>query len=413
MFRNDDSAKPTPAGNNESTHVVPPSPVWAVSTITATGLLGAGAPIVIDGPSNMAVLVSIGIAVLSTFSLWSTLRWRVRSHEAVSATLAEAASPTCAKIGRCIDGLDKLCVEAVPVWSGQIEMARGHTEDAITALSNRFAAISQRITNTVAVSDGATGSAGLAGLLNASQSELHEILTTLRKALANRNSLLERATALSTLTDELKRMAQGVADIAKQTNLLALNAAIEAARAGEAGRGFAVVADEVRKLSSSSGDTGLKINATVDTVNAAIGDMLETSRRYVVEDETLVEDAEARIAQIVERIRSTASGMAENSETLREESRAIGVEINDVLVALQFQDRVSQVLNLVNQDLSKLRGNIQDSQNLLASGGSVAPIDAERWLDELSHTYTMPEQHAVHRGDTGSAKSSSDEITFF
>jgi methyl-accepting chemotaxis protein len=418
---------------NMSSTITPPVPSIKAGERGAHGpqfpLVFVGAPAVLSGLAgattlltlsgmNLPAFVAAGVILVFSLALaaWSVHNCRQQFATVLDAQHAAAIQLQCERKGRCIGGLDRLCVDVLPVWSGQIEMARSHTEESITALTARFAEISQSIATTVSMSQGSAGAGGLAELLNASQEELNEIIATLRGALANRNALVERATAMASLTGDLKRMAQDVAEIAKQTNLLALNAAIEAARAGEAGRGFAVVADEVRKLSTSSGDTGRKITETVDTVNAAIAETLEASHRYSIEDETLVKDADERIGLIVERIRDTASGMSEATELMREESRAIGAEIDDVLVAFQFQDRVSQVLHLVNQDLAKLRQNIQNSQAQLAAGQSTATVDAERWLQELSHTYTMPEQHAVHRGGSATAAAASaaaSDITFF
>jgi len=391
-----------------------PSPVPVMPPLVLLNLASLAAIFIIGGftPSTAAIALALLGATVGA-GLW--LAHRLERHLSVAVA---SASPEirpedyCADKAQCIGGLDQLCVDVLPVWSGQIEMARGHTEEAVVALANRFADISQRLGTAVSASHDSQGGNTLVTLLSEAQNELDSIIASLRAALSTKESLLQEVNALSSHTEALQRMAKDVGDIAKQTNLLALNAAIEAARAGEVGRGFAVVADEVRKLSSLSGDTGKKIADTVDTVNKAIGETLRVSRQYAEQDEALVENSSEVIGHVINRFGQAATDLAESSESLRHEGQAIGAEVAEVLVALQFQDRVSQILHLVNNDLHKLRSNIEDSRQQLAAGNAVADIDAAQWLAELSHTYTMPEQHAIHHG--GAAKTAAaDEITFF
>jgi methyl-accepting chemotaxis protein len=307
--------------------------------------------------------------------------------------------------------LDGVCIEVLPVWAEQIEAARSHTEDAITQLTQRFAELAGRIHMTVEGSQDGNAQ-GLVSLLSSSQKELDGIVTGLRKALSSKEILQREITHLHDFTGQLQAMAKDVADVAKQTNLLALNAAIEAARAGEAGRGFAVVADEVRKLSTLSGNTGQKISETVETVNSAILRTLEASEQYARQDaETLATSGEV-IENVITQFNASASGLLQQSNTLREQSEAVGAEIADVLVALQFQDRVSQMLSHIRNDLNKLEQHLLERRSLAAQGQALKPIDTKAWLNELAKTYTMAEQLAVHQGKAPASTAPSD-ITFF
>jgi methyl-accepting chemotaxis protein len=382
--------------------------VLAIAALTAVAI---GAVLAAGGFSLLPIVLSvcllgggIGVAVFA--------RDQVANGERRNASqLAQMGRQTCERKATCVTGLDTLCGGVLPVWSGQVKAMRGLTEDSITALTNRFAGISGDLHATLSTTQGEGDT--MNSLLAEAQQQLDSIVDRLRTTLASRNALLEKTMSMATATERLKSMAKDVAEIASQTNLLALNAAIEAARAGEAGRGFAVVADEVRKLSTLSGETGKKISQTVELVNAAIGETLAASQQFVVQDKSLVDESSQTIAHVVTSIRGTAGEIADASTVLREQGRSIGDAIAEVLVAFQFQDRVSQVLGHVIDDMDKLNGSLAEQTRLLAEGRRPAPIDASAWLDELARTYTVPEQHQIHRGNVPAANSAATEITFF
>lgn len=177
--------------------------------------------------------------------------------------------------------------------------------------------------------------------------ETDEVGTAARKVvnggIGSIHSLIEDVKVTSISLDRLQHDAQsivGVLDvirsIAEQTNLLALNAAIEAARAGEAGRGFAVVADEVRALASRTQNSTQEIQGMINRLqsgtSAAVKAMVSSSEKGKISGDQANEagDSLDAMAQLV----STINGMSAQIATAAEEQTAVAEEINQSMTSI-------------------------------------------------------------------------------
>ncbi|HWQ08377.1 MAG TPA: methyl-accepting chemotaxis protein, partial [Holophaga sp.] len=280
---------------------------------------------------------------------------------------------------------------------GQAASAKGQTEEAITSLVKRFADM-QRTLKDVVGTAGVQGAHRLQEVLGDGDRALTGVLEELEQALRAREELLQRIQDLAGFTEQLQQMSEEVAGIANQTNLLALNAAIEAAHARGYGKGFAVVANEVRMLSERSEATGNAITEKATSVSEALARTFTAALAFAERDAQVIQRCENIIRRVVSHSGSAAEDLAVSACRLEEVTTRVEAEISDILLNLQFQDRVSQILESVIHDMEKF-----------ASGPDA---DADHWLAEMEQGYTTAEQRAIHHGDEAEAPSAS-EVTFF
>ena len=297
--------------------------------------------------------------------------------------------------------------EAVQIWSRQIDTSREHMETAVVALTERFGGIVAHMDSAIDHSGRKEGDAStLAADASQGERDLMNVIDALKTIQHSRNLLAQEIRSLVQYTGELRKMASEVEMIAFQTNMLSLNAAIEAAQAGEAGKGFAVVAQEVRVLSRKSRETGQSISEKVGFINSTLESISRRNESIAGCDNQAIADSEASIRAVVARFGSRTAAMSDSVQQSRRQSAQIKGEIAESLVQLQFQDRVSQILSQVTTAMQQFCEPAEES-----TGGNVVELARER-LARMASSYTTEEQHRNHQGlvaDTVAPK----EVTFF
>ena len=273
-------------------------------------------------------------------------------------------------------------IDQIASVSGHIDDRAKHLSAAMTkvaegsqtqsaAASTMAAAVEQMTVSIDQIAENAGEvrriSDGSAALASEGGKIVQQVVSDMEKTNRSVTNAAQTIQQLGEQSDHIHNVVKVIKEIADQTNLLALNAAIEAARAGEQGRGFAVVADEVRKLAEKTGRSTQEIAGMIEAIRASTGNAITemvATVAMVKAGSAMAEKAGSSIVQINDGVSRSLSGVEDISSSIREQSlasREIAVNVEKVAqMSEENSASVREVFGTV-EDLETFSGALEQS----------------------------------------------------
>ena len=319
------------------------------------------------------------IEIVREFDADKDLRGRLPAQDqSVSArSFNQMMEQSCALIGELRD-FSVVLRQNADQLAGASKATRHHLEDQqqqsdhVAAASNQMAASVQEVAqNAQLASDAATDAAKASGAGSTAMASASAMTEATNQALGDSGRMVQQ---LAEKVGSIARVTGSIHDISDQTNLLALNAAIEAARAGEHGRGFAVVADEVRSLSRRTQEFTDEIRTTVEELmrlSEATTAAMEMGQTRSAESTRAIHSAADAISRIEQAI-GNVSDMNDQIAAACEQQATTSLQINESIHAVATRN------TLVADEADKVLGMAGDL------GEAVAQVDG------LINRYRLP-----------------------
>jgi methyl-accepting chemotaxis protein len=299
--------------------------------------------------------------------------------------------------------------------SEQLKQTSKQIESSVVEVCNSFQGIALRAKETVArttsflsrTGEGTSDSRSFETLLDECSGTLVKILNVTEEAGEISHRAIERIRQMDQASQSISGAIEKLEEIANGNKILALNARIEAARAGEHGVGFAVVAMEVISQTERSQKVNAQVSELILNLRALAGSTLEDLQRMNERDRKRVEQCRSEADESLKNLQGAHDEMKTMLTGMTEEGASLSQEIGAAVRGLQFQDRTSQRIAHVVEDLETL----QTKLSTRFGSGSDAGTASGHASNEGFSDYTMHEERVV--AGVGETESGGGDVELF